>query len=61
MAPVAAPPPGQQVLPLVGRKSEYAGMSEKELQVAILTDVNFLLQQGDTFEYRKTRNEVDPE
>ncbi|MFJ6195845.1 hypothetical protein [Micromonospora sp. NPDC092111] len=62
-APVArsvVPPPGQQVLPLVRRKSEYAGKSERELQIAILTDANFMLQQGDTFVYRKIRNEVDP-
>ncbi|WP_158224195.1 hypothetical protein [Micromonospora wenchangensis] len=61
MAPRVTPPPGQQVLPLVERKGDYAGMSERDLQIALLTDANFMLQQGDTFTYRKMRNEeVDP-
>ncbi|MEU1754781.1 hypothetical protein ABZ436_19240 [Micromonospora matsumotoense] len=54
------PPPGQQVLPLVSRKSEYAGKSEQDLQIALLTDANFMLQQGDTFVYRKMRSEEEP-
>lgn len=54
------PPPGQQVLPLVSRKNEYAGKSEQELQIALLTDANFMLQQGDTFVYRKMRSEENP-